>query len=96
MDILVSSNLERQLFELTGRNAQAIAGWMDDLNRAKRFEIDADTLDKLHADFASASVDSETRLANIMGSMTRITTCWTPTAPWPTAQPRPCGARIPS
>ena len=65
MDILVSSNLERQLFELTGRNAQAIAGWMDDLNRAKRFEIDADTLDKLHADFASASVDSETCLATI-------------------------------
>ena len=34
MDILVSSNLERQLFELTGRDAQAIRGWMDDL-RAK-------------------------------------------------------------
>ncbi|MFQ9179166.1 MAG: hypothetical protein ACLR3C_04080 [Eggerthella lenta] len=28
MDILVSSNLERQLFELTGRDATAIAGWM--------------------------------------------------------------------
>lgn len=27
MDILVSSNVERQLFELTGRNAEAIATW---------------------------------------------------------------------
>lgn len=31
MDILVSSNLERQLFELTGRNGEAIRQWMADL-----------------------------------------------------------------
>ena len=36
MDILVSSNLERQLFELTGRNAAAIQGWMDDLREKRR------------------------------------------------------------
>lgn len=38
MDILVSSNLERQLFELTGRDAAAIQGWMDDLREKRRFE----------------------------------------------------------
>lgn len=65
MDILVSSNLERQLFELTGRNAKAIAGWMEDLNKRKHFEIDGDTLEKLHADFASDSVNSKDCLKTI-------------------------------
>ncbi|MGI6590649.1 MAG: threonine synthase [Eggerthellaceae bacterium] len=58
MDILVSSNLERQLFELTGRDAAAISRWMDDLKTKKRFEIDAETFEKLHADFSSDSVSS--------------------------------------
>jgi threonine synthase len=65
MDILVSSNLERQLFELTGRDANAIAGWMNDLNCDKRFQIDGDTLDRLHADFASDSVNSADCLKTI-------------------------------
>lgn len=65
MDILVSSNLERQLFELTGRNAQAISGWMSDLKQNKRFEIDASTFAKLQALFSGASVDNATCLATI-------------------------------
>lgn len=65
MDILVSSNLERQLFELTGRDDQAIAGWMDDLKNNRRFRVDAGTFAKLRADFASDSVSSEDCLATI-------------------------------
>lgn len=65
MDILVSSNLERQLFELTGRNADAIAGWMDDLKQTKKFRVDEDTFAKLRADFASDSVDSQACLDTI-------------------------------
>lgn len=65
MDILVSSNLERQLFELTGRNAEAISGWMSDLKTNKRFEVDSATLDKLHADFASDSVNNADCLRTI-------------------------------
>ena len=65
MDILVSSNLERQLFELTGRDSDAIAGWMAELGSARRFEVDKATLDKLRADFASDSVDSATCLDTI-------------------------------
>ena len=65
MDILVSSNVERQLFELTGRNAEAIATWMEELKANKSFTVDAETLSKLQADFKSDSVDSETCLSTI-------------------------------
>lgn len=43
MDILISSNLERQLFEATGRDAARIAGWMEDLREKKRFQVDKQT-----------------------------------------------------
>ncbi len=65
MDILVSSNVERQLFELSGRNAQAIATWMDDLKTSKTFTIDSSTLARFQADFLADSVDSATCLATI-------------------------------
>jgi threonine synthase len=65
MDILVSSNLERQLFELTGRNAEAIRGWMAQQKAEKRFQVDAETFRKLRADFASDSVDSAECLKTI-------------------------------
>lgn len=65
MDILVSSNVERQLFELTGRNPQAVAQWMDDLKQNKKFSVDDATREKLQADFKSDSVDSVTCLETI-------------------------------
>ena len=65
MDILVSSNLERQLFELTGRNAQAISAWMSDLASERRFRVDEETFAKLRADFASDSVNSADCLATV-------------------------------
>ena len=65
MDILVSSNLERQLFELTGRNAEAIAGWMNDLNTQKKFRVDPETFAALRKDFASDSVSSNDCLKTI-------------------------------
>lgn len=65
MDILVSSNLERQLFELTGRNAEAIQTWMDQLRDERRFELDEQTLAALKESYRAGSVDSETCLATI-------------------------------
>jgi threonine synthase len=65
MDILVSSNLERQLFELTGRNAEAISGWMHDLKTERSFRVDEETFAKLRTDFTSESVDNEDCLAAI-------------------------------
>lgn len=65
MDILVSSNLERQLFELTGRNAESIREWMDDLRNEKRFRVDPDTFSRIREDFVSDSVDSKACLQTI-------------------------------
>lgn len=56
MDILISSNLERQLFELTGRDAAKIAGWMQDLSATGEFSIDSDTLAALQEQYGCGSV----------------------------------------
>ena len=65
MDILVSSNLERQLFELTDRDPNAIAAWMKDLREKRRFQVDAETFDKMSDLYVGSSVDNETCLATI-------------------------------
>lgn len=65
MDILISSNMERQLFELTGRNGKRIAQWMEDLKSNRCFSVDNETRAQLQANFAGTSVDNETCLATI-------------------------------
>lgn len=65
MDILVSSNLERQLFELAGRDAASIRTWMDDLREKRRFELDADTFAALRQNYCAGSIDSELCLQTI-------------------------------
>jgi len=65
MDILVSSNLERQLFELTDRDGAVIKGWMADLNKDKAFRVDRETFAKMRELYAGDSVDNETCLVTI-------------------------------
>ena len=65
MDILVSSNLERQLFELTGRNAQLISKWMGELRENRRFVVDDDTRQKMADLYAADSSDNAECLATI-------------------------------
>ena len=65
MDILVSSNLERQLFELTVRDAAAIDGWMADLRDQRRFRVDERTFARLREAYRGDSVDNATCLATI-------------------------------
>jgi threonine synthase len=43
MDILISSNLERLLFEITGHDADKISQWYTSLAQSGRFEVDAET-----------------------------------------------------
>jgi len=43
MDILISSNLERFLFEIAGRDAARIKPWFMDRFRSGRFQVDAET-----------------------------------------------------
>jgi len=65
MDILISSNLERQLFELTGRNTTAINQWMSDLREKKRFKLDPETRAEVQANFKAGSVDDAATFACI-------------------------------
>jgi threonine synthase len=65
MDILVSSNLERQLFELTGRDALAIRGWMDDLKTKGRFQVDKQTFAQLRKNYSADWVSNEESLTTI-------------------------------
>lgn len=65
MDILISSNLERQLFELSGRKSSLVAEWMQELKQNKKFSIDEQTLRKVQDSFAAGSTDNETCLETI-------------------------------
>lgn len=65
MDILVSSNLERQLFELNGRNAEQIREWMSQLNKDKRFKVDRETFAALRGRFSADWVDVDEGLSTI-------------------------------
>ncbi len=63
MDILISSNLERLLFEITKHNAFKINRWYEDLFQKGEFKLDDNTKNTLknliYGDFAS---ESETRI----------------------------------
>lgn len=65
MDILVSSNLERLLFHLTGGDSARVAGWMGELSECGRYEIDADTLAKVRELFWAGFCDDNATKATI-------------------------------
>jgi len=51
MDIQVSSNFERLLYEASGRDSEAVTRAMDGLKQSGAFTIDAPTLARIRADF---------------------------------------------
>lgn len=57
MDILVSSNLERMLFELSGGDAEAVAGYMKELSASGRYEVSGEIKTKLRRQFFSGCCD---------------------------------------
>lgn len=61
MDILISSNLERLLFEMTGHNAEQVAAWMNELNRDGVYTVDGETRKKIaRAFWAGYTNEAET------------------------------------
>jgi threonine synthase len=56
MDIQVSSNFERLLFELYDRDAEAVSGLMDQLRDKKEFALSDTALERLRADFDAHAV----------------------------------------
>ncbi|MCH5163148.1 MAG: threonine synthase [Clostridiales bacterium] len=68
MDILVSSNLERLIFELSGRNAALTAERMAELKATGRYEITAGEHEKMREVFACGYADegeTETAIADM-------------------------------
>src|SRR5262249_50678491 len=57
MDIEVSSNFERLLFEAHGRDAAVLRGRMASLAQARRFEVAAAPLEAIRAEFDAARAD---------------------------------------
>lgn len=65
MDILISSNLERLLYHVTGGDAVRVKEWMDELALQGRYQIDADTLTEIQATFWADWATEEEALATI-------------------------------
>lgn len=64
MDILISSNLERLLYEITGHNSAAVSGWMELLRVDGAYTIDEASRNKINDLFwADYSGDEETQAA---------------------------------
>lgn len=67
MDIQVSSNLERLLFEIHGRDGAAIAELMDRFRSEGTVSVDAGRLDLLSEHWAASRVDDAQTAATISG-----------------------------
>jgi len=62
MDIQISSNFERLMFDLYNRDGKAIADIMKHFRADKKFTLTPDALSKLRAEFSAASVnDADTK-----------------------------------
>ena len=65
MDILISSNLERYLFELFGRESRAVAYCMYRLNEGGEYSVTAEALDQIREEFSAYSCDDQKTLDTI-------------------------------
>ena len=65
MDIQVSSNFERLLFEASGRNAALVRSLMASLKQSGRFVLPDDLLAAVRADFDAGRADEEETAASI-------------------------------
>jgi threonine synthase len=65
MDIMVSSNFERLLFDLYEREGASVQRLMDEFNRTGRFELSSAALARAHPLFSSCRVDDEQTVTTI-------------------------------
>ncbi len=63
MDILISSNLERLLYSMAG--SENVTSWMKQLSESGKYEVDADTLAKIKAEFAAGCCNDDETKATI-------------------------------
>ena len=65
MDIQISSNFERLLFDLLGRDGAAVAGLMDDLKNTTRFIVPGDAIASAGSRFGAHRVGEERTLTTM-------------------------------
>ena len=65
MDILVSSNLERLLFDLSGRNDREIRAYMNDLAEKGAYQVSDAILEELHSQYWGGFCDEAETLSTI-------------------------------
>lgn len=65
MDILISSNLERLLYLLCGRDDKVLRGYMEELANTGKYTVGADVLAKLQSEFAAGCADDAATAAAI-------------------------------
>ena len=65
MDILVSSNLERLVYYLSGGDCELVASYMADLADKGFYTVNSDILDKLQASFGCGFADDDATRATI-------------------------------
>lgn len=81
MDILISSNLERLLYLMTGKNDAVIRDWFGKLTDEGRYEVDDDVKAKLREEFCAGYCDDEQTKAAIHAVYEKYSyTCDTHTA----------------
>lgn len=59
MDILVSSNLERMIFELSGRDDKLVREYMSQLSQYGSYRVDSSIRTKLKKEFSAGSCDDQ-------------------------------------
>ncbi len=65
MDILISSNLERFLYDLTGNNSQTVAKWMGELSAKGEYTVDKKTLSLMKDIMCAGCCDDSETLKSI-------------------------------
>lgn len=65
MDILISSNLERFLFEITGHDSKKISQWYEKMKKTGSFEIDKETKEKIDKIISAGYATEEKTLKTI-------------------------------
>lgn len=70
MDILISSNLERLLFDLCGQNDETVRGWMESLSKDGVYTVSDDVKSAISALFAAGCCDDEATKKTIHDTFT--------------------------
>jgi threonine synthase len=65
MDIQVSSNFERLLFEASGRDASAVRGYMEGLKQSGAFTLETRTLEAIRSEFSAGRSTMDETAATI-------------------------------